>query len=147
MNELDKLYLRSYLHVEDTTAIHEFNTEGLNIRAEAEIILQKKGNGSWLLRKSSIVDSKLVRTKCFMYMNNDECHHMLMVHVSGIGYYLGEVDRGSVMPEINDNVSIPLVCNGTIIYPCFIDLLDYIISSYQLSRKRYYCINHKIQEK
>jgi hypothetical protein len=137
MDERDTLYLRSYLQVEDTTAIHEFNVVGLDIRTEAELLLQQKGNGSWLLRKSSIVDSELVRTKCLMYQNDEKCYNVLIVHVSGMGYYLGDVERGEVMPNVNDHFSIPKVCKNTIVYPCFIDLVHYLITYYKLSRKMY----------
>jgi hypothetical protein len=138
----EKLYLRSFLHLDNTSVIHEVNVEGLEIRNEIEKILLEKGLGSWAFRRTSIVSNDLVVIKSISFctfnenLKKNECKHIIICHVAGLGYYSVSLERESVMPNIGDNSSLPNF-EKTTVYPCFLDLFTFYKKYYQLQGEQY----------
>ena len=135
----DRLYLRAYLHLDDTNAIHEFDATGLDIRSLVEAVLLERGDGSWTLRRSSFTDSTLIKSKILSYVYENRCAHIPIFHVSGFGYYETlDVSRGSIMPGLDPDESTGSIPSYTRVYPCFIDLLDTLRTKYAFSFQMYY---------
>lgn len=134
----ERMYLRAYLHVDDTNVIHEFDATGLDIRPLVEAKLTEMGVGTWTLRRSSFTDSSLVKSKILSLISADKIHHLPLFHVSGLGYYTtNTVARGVAMPGLEDGeprVSLPPFDD---VYPCFIDLLDELQKMYHFSFEKY----------
>jgi hypothetical protein len=128
LEEHEMLYLRAYLHVDNSKAIHEFEATGLLIRPLVEQTLMEKGNGSWTLRRTSLEDSRLIKSKCLSF-HRGTIHHILIFHVVGLGYYVSDINRGAKLPDMNDPGPIP---EYTTVYPCFMDLLQELYKLYEL---------------
>ena len=141
LSKLELLYLRSFLHLDNTSVIHEVSVKGLEIRTEIDKILLERGVGSWTFRRTSHISTDAVVIKCiaFCVMNDKNivtCLHAAICHVVGLGYYISNIPRESIMPNIGDNKSIPEYLDQNI-YPCFIDILDYFLKKYKLQGDQY----------
>jgi hypothetical protein len=134
----ERMYLRSYLHVDDTNVIHEFDASGLDIRPLVEAKLKEMGVGTWTLRRSSFADSSLVKTKVLSLMAPDAFHHLPLFHVSGLGYYTtNTVERGVAMPGLEDGEPRTSLPPFVTVYPCFIDLLEALQKMCHFSFEKY----------
>jgi hypothetical protein len=122
LDERETLYLRSYLNADNSSAIKEFDGD---VRVMAKTALKQKGEGSWLLRRSSIKNSSLIKVKVLSCFDKNEYHHYPFFHVSGLGYYSTNDFDKNEMPGLPEPIgSIPNFSNpNTQLYPCFFDLL------------------------
>ena len=142
LSKHDLLYLRSFLHLDNTTVIHEVPVVGLEIRTEIDKILLQRGVGSWTFRRTShtSTDSVLIKSLSWSVMNEEtnkvECIHAIMCHVVGFGYYSASIPRNSKMAVIGGDTSIPKYTEANI-YPCFIDLLDVFRKQHNLRGENY----------
>jgi hypothetical protein len=134
----ERMYLRAYLHVDDTHVIHEFDATGLDIRPLVEAKLTEMGVGTWTLRRSSFADSSLVKSKVLSLIGADKIHHLPLFHVSGLGYYTtNKVPRGVAMPGLEEGEPRTSLPPFDTVYPCFIDLLEALQYIYHFSFEKY----------
>lgn len=186
----EKLMLRSFLFLEDTSVLHDFSvekspkivyktheewvihnniktTEASEIRAKALDVLNKAKPGSWLLRKSSIRDSIICKTKVLSFIIiHNQISHIPFVHVKGYGYFIPDVGQGFIMPDLplsdeekklldenytldddivdprfNPNNPLPFPQNN-MLFTCLLDLLEHLIISNHLLFKNYISALH-----
>jgi hypothetical protein len=135
----ERMYLRAYLHIDDTDALHEFDAQGIEIRDAVVKVLTESGVGSWTLRKSSIKDSSLINVKILSYLNaGAQAAHIVLCHVIGLGYYsTNSVKREQQMPGVQDGETHASIPAFTTIFPCIIDLLEDIRKSYPIQFDKY----------
>lgn len=139
ITDIERLWLCSFLHLDDTQAIHEFKSTGMDIRLDAEDVLKARGVNSWLFRRSSIVDSSLITTKCLSFYKDDHTFkHTLIFHVIGLGYYTSDnIARGTILPGLGDlelKTSLPPF---NAVFPSLIDLLDYLQKKYTFDLSKF----------
>lgn len=137
LSSTERLMLRSSLHLDDTEAIHEFQSTGKDIRTDAEKVLTERGVGSWLFRRTSLINSSLVNSKCMSLCTEEGITHELICQVIGLGYYTTtDIKRESTLPGLEGDeprTSLPLF---ETVYPCLIDLIE------SLQRKHHFQLSN-----
>lgn len=122
LNKDELLLLRLYL---------TFDKFVLFERPEANDILSKKDNGSWLIRTSNIKTKKSDVLSCLtISYKNDEIKSIIVFHAKGYGYYLPDQDSDTFpvadeygncyLPLLGENKPFPKPKKT---YSCFIDVL------------------------
>jgi hypothetical protein len=139
ITDIDRLWLRSSLHLEDTQAIHEFNSTGFDIRSEAEAVLKERGNNSWLFRHTSIKNSSLIIAKCVSIFKNGVFTHVLICHVIGFGYYTCNIERGAILPGLAESEPKTEIPAFDYVFPCLIDLLEHLQKKYMFDMSLCHC--------
>lgn len=138
LSSTERLMLRSSLHLDDTEAIHEFQSTGKDIRTDAEKVLTERGVGSWLFRCTSLINSSLINTKCLSLCTVESIKHILICQVTGLGYYISfDVKRESKLPGLEGDeprTSLPIF---EIVYPCLIDLIESLQRKYKFTMANY----------
>lgn len=139
ITEREKLILRSFLFIEDDAILPKFTVQGLELRTETERILREHGNGAWLLRQSSVINSDLCSGTALSLMMENKIKHMIIIHVRGYGYYITtDITRGDTLPSIEDGKALPqLSVNNPVVYPCIVDILDFIFVNQKLEKNRF----------
>jgi hypothetical protein len=139
ITDIERLWLCSSLHLDDTQAIHEFKSTGMDIRHDAESVLKTRGVNSWLFRRSSIVDSSLITTKCLSFYKDDHTFkHTLIFHVIGLGYYTCDnIARGTILPGLGESELKTSLPPFNRVFPSLIDLLDYLQHKYTFDLSKY----------
>jgi hypothetical protein len=127
ITKIEKLILRSFLFLEDIDIISNFKESGFELRNKVEEFLSTKPNGSWLFRKSSIIDTTIVNAKVLslvsFYNDVPVFDHILCLHVKGYGYYSpSKIKQNQEMPDFNNKVELPPT--NTPVYPCFLDWFE-----------------------
>jgi hypothetical protein len=139
LSPTERLMLRSSLHLDDTHAIHEFQSTGQDIRTDAEKVLTERGVGSWLFRRTSLKNSSTVNSKCVsFYKEAGSIKHIIILQVTGLGYYsTSDVERSATLPGLEkDEVRTSLPLFNTV-YPCLIDLIEALQSNYNFTLANY----------
>jgi hypothetical protein len=137
ISDIDRLWLRSSLHLDDTQAIHEFKSTGMDIRADAEAVLKERGTNSWLFRHTSITNSSLITAKCVSIYKNEVFTHVLICHVIGLGYYSCNIKRGCILPGLTDSEPKTEIPEFESIFPCLLDLLAHLQKKYMFDLSKY----------
>jgi hypothetical protein len=117
--------LKVFLHMDDTGFMTEWlDVQGEDIRTKALETIATKEPKSWLIRKSSVVDSDIIKTRVITYVRADKtiCHH-LIAHIYGFGYAILQAERSEEMVNLGENKSFPKIFNN-IVYGSFIEILE-----------------------
>jgi len=139
ITDTEKLILRSFLFLEDTEVLLSFESTGLHIRKEAEERLLQHESGTWLLRKSSVIDSDLVKAKVVSINQSGKIIHVMCIHAKGYGYFSPEViSQEQVMPDLSPECRhiLPHPSREKV-YACFLDWFEVICTSYDVVRSQY----------
>jgi len=132
LSEKELVILKSFLHIGDTegfltdyTGENDMKITGNAIRDMALARINAAGNGSWLLRETSIVSSDFIKAYCITIKNNSgTIDHIPIAHAAGFGYIVLDVHRGAVMPSKDSKVKFPKYVGP--IHASFIDLLEHL---------------------
>uniref|UniRef100_A0A6C0ILM1 Uncharacterized protein n=1 Tax=viral metagenome TaxID=1070528 RepID=A0A6C0ILM1_9ZZZZ len=136
------LFLRSFLFLDDTSVIRQFEASNPSmLRQMAEAALREAGNGSWLFRKSSVIDTDLCKAKVLSFLKNNEIAHFICIHISGYGYYSPGISSGHLLPALRQPIPIPSrqIKNSrdTVqVFPCLLDWLHDRIAAEGLDTRK-----------
>lgn len=135
----ERLILRSFLFLQDNAPFFKsLVTQLTDIRDESMALLETIGNGSWLLRPGSILNTNLCTVVIMSFiMENGDKKHIVLISVAGYGSYQGyNMDRSQLLPnkENIDKIALP---KGGKVFPCILDLLDHVLDIYKLKHNRF----------
>lgn len=121
--------LKVFLHMDSSGFLTEWvDTTGIDIRTKAIEKINTSENGSWLLRKSSIIDSDIIKARVVTIKNNTgDINHIPIAHVYSFGYIELIVSREDKMPNEGSNNIFPKYYDP--IYTSYVDIM------YGLSKK------------
>lgn len=129
--------LKTFLHMDDTGFLSTFVVGNpLELREIAMATINAAPEGSWLIRKASVIDSDVMKGRVITYKNflGDVCN-LLVVHIYSYGYVLPSCKRditlsniGEILPsyENDEKQIIKFMTKDTIVYPSFIDCIEAI---------------------
>jgi hypothetical protein len=122
--------MKVFLHMDDSGFLSDWlDTVGVDIRTMALAAIEKSNNGSYLLRKSSIVDSDIIKARVITFKdNNGNLSHTPIAHVYSFGYIELNVGRSATMPNEGENKQFPVYVGK--VYPSFIDILEGMAAKY-----------------
>jgi hypothetical protein len=107
LNPLDLLTVHLFVHMDDVGILSEWAHESQ--RVAATVALAAATPGSWLLRRSSVKDSDIIKTRALCIKDKRTAHtqHILIAHIDGFGYaHLTGVQSFQQMPY-SDGRAIP----------------------------------------
>jgi len=110
LTSLELLTVHLFVHMDDMGILNEWNEEGPQ-RVHAIAALAGARPGSWLLRRSSVKDSDImkVRVLCIKDKHSGRTEHVLIAHLYGLGYaQLIGVKSNQQMPFSNAPDQPPL---------------------------------------
>ena len=137
----EKLILRSFLFLEDHAVLPVFKNKGLDIREEAMALLDLHGDGSWLLRQGSIIDTDLCNAIVFSFMVDGNKYNFVLLSIVGYGCYTKDLLRGQILPtKTNNKIALPMVQNDEI-FPCIIDLVDHMLEKYKVRHDKFVLVH------
>ena len=86
LNPLDLLTVHLFVHMDDMGILSEWTDESQ--RLAATVALAAAPPGSWLLRRSSVKDSDIIKTRalCVKDKRTGQTQHLLIAHLYGFGY-------------------------------------------------------------
>ena len=116
--------IKVFLHMDDSGFLSDWlDTAGLDIRTMALGAIETAENGSWLIRKSSIVDSDIIKARVITLKDTSgTVHHIPIAHVYSFGYIELKVCRSDKMPNEGENKQFPNYVGK--VYPSFINILE-----------------------
>lgn len=122
--------MKVFLHMDDSGFLSDWlDTVGQNIRTMALTAIEISDNGSYLLRKSSIVDSDIIKARVITYKNTTGIvSHVPIAHVYSLGYIELNVGRSETMPNEGENKPFPKYVGK--VYTSFIDILEGMATKY-----------------
>lgn len=125
--------IKVFLHMDDSGFLSDWlDTTGVDIRMMALAAIETSNNGSYLLRKSSIVDSDIIKARVITFKdNNGNISHIPIAHVYSFGYVELDVSRSTEMPNEGENKQFPKYVGK--VYPSFIDILEGIATKYSFN--------------
>ena len=125
--------IKVFLHMDDSGFLSDWlNTTGVDIRMMALTAIEESENGSYLLRKSSIVDSDIIKARVITFKdNNGNISHIPIAHVYSFGYIELDVSRSAEMPNEGENKMFPKYVGK--VYPSFIDILEGMATKYSFN--------------
>jgi len=107
LNPLDLLTVHLFAHMDDMGILSEWSHESQRLAATAALAAAPPG--SWLLRRSSVKDSDIIKTRalCVKDKQTHITQHILIAHIYGFGYaHLAGVQSHQQMPY-SDGRAIP----------------------------------------
>ena len=107
LNPLDLLAVHLFAHMDDMGILSEWSHESQRVAATAALAAAPVG--SWLLRRSSVKDSDIIKTRalCVKDKQTGLTQHILIAHIYGFGYaHLIGVQSHQQMPY-SDGRAIP----------------------------------------
>jgi hypothetical protein len=135
--------IKVFLHMDDSGFLSDWlDTVGTDIRTMALTAIETAENESWLLRKSSIVDSDIIKARVITIKDTSGiiCH-IPIAHVYSFGYIELAVARSATMPNEKENNQFPNYVGK--VYPSFIDILEAMATKYKFNVSK---IIHNIVE-
>jgi hypothetical protein len=86
LNPLDLLTVHLFVHMDDVGILSEWTDESQRLAATAALAAAPPG--SWLLRRSSVKDSDIIKTRalCVKDKQTNQIQHLLIAHLYGFGY-------------------------------------------------------------
>jgi hypothetical protein len=112
LNPLDLLTVHLFVHMDDVGILSEWSHESQRVAAAAALAAAPPG--SWLLRRSSVKDSDIIKTRalCVKDKETGQTQHILIAHIYGFGYvHLTGVQSFQQLP-FSDGRAIPSPITG-----------------------------------
>lgn len=125
ITEIEKSILDNNLHIDDTLLSSWVDIgDNLELRQKGIDMLSNSVKGSWLIRKSSVVESDTIIPRVISFKSYDNnIYHHLIAKVPGFGYITFTDVRNALMPSETDEN--PRFVNVFNIYASFIDLIKH----------------------
>ena len=125
--------LKVFLHMDSSGFLTEWvETNGTDIRDKALEKINNADNGSWLLRKSSIIDSDIIKARVITIKNNTgDINHIPIAHVYSFGYIELDVSREYKMPNEGSNNVFPKYVGP--VYTSYVDIMDGLSKKYNFT--------------
>lgn len=126
--------LKTFLHMDDTGFLSTF-VVGIpsELRDIAMATINAAPEGSWLIRKASVIDSDVIKARVITYKSLlGEIKNIIIVHIYSYGYCSPQCERNITLPNIGEklpsyinksNQTINFLDNVTF-YPSFIDCIE-----------------------
>jgi len=106
-DEKDRIFLDNKMHFDDNLIDWKLTSE-LNLRYEAENIIKRSENGSWLIRRSSVKEQDYIKIRVITFNNNGVIRNFLFAHINGFGYVLTDGARGQIMPKLGEDKTLKI---------------------------------------
>lgn len=140
INKIEKSILDNNLHIDDTLLSSWVDVgDNLELRQKGIDMLSKSVKGSWLIRKSSVIESDTIIPRVISFKSTIDgvIYHYLIAKIPGFGYITFTDSRNSVMPSESDEN--PRFINIYNVYASFIDLIE------KESQKLGFCLDFMIR--
>jgi hypothetical protein len=107
IEEKELILLENLLHIDDHLLTDWFVPSEFNLREKALGLINKSDNGSWLVRRSSVVEQTNVKVRVITFKKSlnalNEIKHYLFAQIDGFGYALTNTFSGDSVPKIGEN--------------------------------------------
>jgi hypothetical protein len=114
--------LKNCLHMDDSSYVTDWLvSNSLEHRRIATEKLSRSETGSFIFRKSSVINSDIVKARAITHkINNISSDNYLILHIYGFGYVLpSSVTSGDYLPKVGEKMMSYYDCA-----PCLIDILE-----------------------
>ena len=115
-------YLENTLHFDDHLLTDWIVPSELDLRSMAMNIIMKSETGSWIVRRSSVIENLNVKIRVITLNKGSEICHYLVSHIDGFGYILTSSLSGEIFPKFGENRSITMYE----VFSCLTNLLFYM---------------------
>lgn len=104
--ENNLIFLENTLYFDDHLLSDWINSSDL--REKSIQLIEKSSDGSWLVRKSSVIEQLNVKPRVITFKNNKNIYHYLVAHIDGFGYITTHTFSGDTLPKIGENKPITI---------------------------------------
>ena len=108
INKEEINYLENMMHFDDNLLSDWIVPSELDLRKKAMEIISNSEVGSWLVRRSSVIEKPNVKVRVLTIKENNICHY-LFAHIDGLGYVLTIASSGDSFPNIGENKTIIII--------------------------------------
>jgi len=120
--------LHNFFHIDNTILMkwEEDISDNSKHREFANKIISNAENGSWFVRRTSIKESDVVKTRVITFKSmNGSVKHIMISHVYGYGYVLPlNITSGQEMPFLGSGNYMTV--NKELTFPSFISFIKYL---------------------